>query len=164
MSRSRFFPLFVAALALTACGAGDDSTEPPEEDVTDEQTEDALDADGPDTETADQSQTDGSEAPTDLPDPEETALGGEAEDPAVEASVEYVATAEGPGQVAAGFGNHDFQEFTDSWTESEEVDSGPLSMSVEAEGTVTCEILVDGESVVEEQDENGSVYCSGVIQ
>lgn len=164
MSRSRFFPLFVAALALTACGAGDDSTEPPEEDVTDEQTEDALDADGPDTETADQSQTNGPEDAAETPGPEETAAGSEAGDSDVEASVEYVATAEGPGQVAAGFGNHDFQEFTDSWTESEEVDSGPLSMSVEAEGTVTCEILVDGESVVEEQDENGSVYCSGVIQ
>lgn len=157
MSRSLFFPLVVVALALTACGAEDDSAEAVEDEVIQEQTEDAQASSDPETEAADQSQTE-------TPAPEETALGGEAEDSAVAATVEYVATAEGPGQVAAGFGNHEFQDFTDSWTESEEVDSGPLSMSVEAEGTVTCEILVDGESVVAEQDENGSIYCSGVIQ
>lgn len=129
-----------------------------------EQVEATENTDTTDAQATDQPQTTEPADPADAPDSAETAQAAEADDSADEVTVEYVATAEGDGQVAAGFGNHDFIDFTDEWTDTEETDAMNASMSTEADqGPVTCEIIVDGESPVAEEDASGSVYCSAVI-
>lgn len=165
MHKSGFSALAAAVLVLTACGGGEDSAEEPAEaETADEQTQTTEAAEQTDAaEAAEQREDAGAEDPTEEPDPAEAAT--DADDTSDEVSVEYVAAAEGSGQVAAGFGNHEFEDFTDEWTDTQETDSMNVSMSVEAdEGPATCEILVDGESVVEEVDESGSVYCASVVQ
>jgi len=95
---------------------------------------------------------------------EEAAQETETDEPDAEVTVEYVASVDGAGQVAAGFGDHEFEDFTDEWTDTEETDSMNASISVEAdEGAAACEIIVDGETLAEEVDESGSVYCSAVV-
>ena len=160
MRKSGFSTLAVCVLALTACGGGDDSVDDSAElDAAEEQTQ-TTEEQTPTTE-ATEEQTQTAEA-TEEPESAETAT--DAEDAPDEVSVDYVAVADGPGKVAAGFGNHEFEDFTDHWTDTEETDSMNVSMSVETEeGPATCEILVDGESVVEEVDESGSVYCASVV-